>query len=93
MIFSCEQNEKRRIQGSCNFKRFGGNFRALEFFNRLYVSDPERIIASLDSIGEFDKSIEADIAEIREFMGKDLYFDDLMSLLGDQEKRIISLLI
>jgi CHAT domain-containing protein len=75
------------------YNKFGGNFRALEFFNKLYIANPQRIVSSLGSIEEFLKSTDIDTAEIREFMGKNLYFDELMSLLDPEETHLLSLLM
>jgi len=71
---------------------FGGNYRALELFDKLISEDPGKINASLKSLETFRKRHAADAKDVLQEMGRNLVFDDLMKLLKTELHLLLSLL-
>ncbi len=71
---------------------FGGNYRALEFFNQLLRSNPEKIKNALESLEVFREETREAVAEVKERMGQSLLFSRLMALLEPGQQRILDLL-
>jgi tetratricopeptide (TPR) repeat protein/GTPase SAR1 family protein len=73
-------------------RTFGGNYRALEFFNRLLRENPGKIKNALDSLETFQRdSLEA-VEEVKQRMGQSLLFSRLMGLLEPGRRQILELL-
>jgi tetratricopeptide (TPR) repeat protein len=71
---------------------FGGNYRALEFFNELFRKDPDKIINSLSALESFKESYADETAQALAKMGKNLLFKDLMSLLDQESQTLLALI-
>ncbi|MGD2091895.1 MAG: tetratricopeptide repeat protein [Candidatus Aminicenantes bacterium] len=71
---------------------FGGNYRALEFFNQLLRANPERIKNALDSLETFQRDSQEAVEEVKQKMGQSLLFSRLMALLEPKQQRILELL-
>jgi tetratricopeptide (TPR) repeat protein len=71
---------------------FGGNYRALEFFDRLLKVNPDKIIDSLDSLEKFRESSKETTAQVKHQMGQNLLFSQLMALLSPEQQRVSELL-
>jgi hypothetical protein len=71
---------------------FGGNYRALEFFDRLVKENPDRIMVSLDSLEKFRESSKETTDKVKHLMGQNLLFSQLISLLSPEQQRVLELL-
>ncbi len=71
---------------------FGGNYRALEFFDRLVKENPEKIIDSLDSLEEFRESSRKATDQVKHQMGQNLLFSHLMDHLSPEQHQVLELL-
>jgi hypothetical protein len=71
---------------------FGGNYRALEFFDCLVKENPDQIIDSLESLEKFRESSKETIAQFKHQMGQKLLFSQLMSLLSQGQQCVLELL-
>lgn len=71
---------------------FGGNYRALNFFDRLLKERPDKINDSLDSLEKFRESIKESTNEAKQQMGQNLVFAQLMELLESEHQKVLKLL-
>ncbi|NIM14347.1 MAG: CHAT domain-containing protein [Candidatus Aminicenantes bacterium] len=71
---------------------FGGNYRALEFFDRSVKEEPHKIVNSLDSFEKFLESSKEITNEVKQKMGQDMLFSQLMALLEPQHRQVLDLL-
>ncbi len=71
---------------------FGGNYRALEFFNRLLAAEGNKIKEYLDSMESFVNGAAAGISKAKQWMGQDLFFPRLMDLLAPERQDLLVLL-
>jgi tetratricopeptide (TPR) repeat protein len=71
---------------------FGGNYRALEFFDCLVKENPDKIIDSLDSLEEFRESSRKTTDQVKQQMEKSLLFSQLMKLLKLEQQRVLELI-
>jgi tetratricopeptide (TPR) repeat protein len=77
---------------------FGGNYRALEFFNKLFLKkvietkDKAKLLETLHSISNFKKEHAQTAVETKQEMSKDILFEELLLLLSDDEKTTLRLL-
>ncbi|MCP5102378.1 MAG: tetratricopeptide repeat protein, partial [bacterium] len=71
---------------------FGGNYRALEFFNELVREEPGKIVDSLESMEAFrERSLDV-TGEVRRRMGRNLLFSLLMGLLEPRRQGVLETL-
>ncbi len=73
-------------------RSFGGNYRALEFFNRLLVKNPEKIASSLASLEKFQENYAEETASVKVEMGRNLLFSELMALLEEEQQEVLAVL-
>ncbi len=71
---------------------FGGNYRALEFFDIALKEKPGQITVSLDSLEKLRQSTAETAGEVKHRMGQNLLFSQLMSLLTPGQQRVLELL-
>ncbi|MCP5046436.1 MAG: hypothetical protein GY940_04640, partial [bacterium] len=71
---------------------FGGNYRALEFFNRLVKENTGKIRQSLDSMERFETDTAAEMEAVKRQMGQNLLFSRLMALLEPERQHLLRLL-
>ncbi|UCH94043.1 MAG: tetratricopeptide repeat protein [Candidatus Aminicenantes bacterium] len=71
---------------------FGGNYRALEFFNQLLRENPGKIKNALDSLEAFQQDTREAVAEVKQKIGQSLLFSRLMALLQSDQQQILDLL-
>ena len=71
---------------------FGGNYRALELFDKLYQQDPEAGKQALESLDAFRKRFAQESDEVRQAMAADLAFDTLLSLTEPRQIQCLRLL-
>lgn len=71
---------------------FGGNYRALEFFDSLIKENPDKIHESLDSLEKFRISSKEASDQVKNQMSQNLIFSKLMSLLSSDQQRVLELL-
>ena len=69
----------------------GGNYRALEFFNRLLRENPGKIKNILDSMEAFQRGTREAVDEVKQDMGQSLLFSRLMALLKPNQQHILEL--
>jgi len=73
-------------------RTFGGNHRALEFFNGLVTQNPTKLKEALESLEIFQEKYQKETLETRDRLGKNLVFDQLIGLMEPQQWHILSLL-
>jgi len=73
-------------------KTFGGNYRALEFFDALYREAPEKIAGALSSIQSFREKTAAFTEQVTGKMRKNLALPHLFSLLDGPQRDLLRLL-
>jgi tetratricopeptide (TPR) repeat protein len=71
---------------------FGGNYRALELFDKLFREKPEKINKALENMELLQASIKEQSLEIMETMRENLKFFLLMELLDKNGQALLSLL-
>ncbi|MCK6622328.1 MAG: tetratricopeptide repeat protein [Calditrichia bacterium] len=71
---------------------FGGNYRALEFFDRLYREDPGQIISALKDLEKLRRSLTQKTAKVAEQMRENLQFKLLAGLLAPAHLSLLGLL-
>jgi hypothetical protein len=71
---------------------FGGNYRALEFFDCLVKENPDKITDSLDPLEKFRESSKETTEQVKHQMGQNLLFSQLMYLLSQDQQRVLELL-
>jgi tetratricopeptide (TPR) repeat protein len=74
------------------YKTFGGNYRALEFFDKLFITKPETFMDSLNDLEILRQKIADTNNEVTEYMGQNLVFEQLLSLLDKNQQEILCLL-
>ena len=69
-------------------KTFGGNYRALEFFDELYTQKGEDIFKTLDKLSDFEQQLEQkDIKEgVLTRMSENLIFGELLTYLNEEDQ-------
>jgi len=69
-------------------KTFGGNYRALEFFDELYTQKGEEIFKTLHKLADFESKLaEKEIKEgVLTRMSENLIFKELLTYLNEQDK-------
>ena len=73
------------------FRSFGGNYRALEFFDTFYREKKEAFGEVLDSLGDFIQKHAAQ-PELLAKMSENLVFERLLGLLAAPERKVLLLL-
>ncbi|MCP5053361.1 MAG: hypothetical protein GY940_39720, partial [bacterium] len=73
-------------------RTFGGNYRALEFFNRLVKENPGKIKQSLVSMETFETGTAKEMEEAKQQMGQNLLFSQLMALLEPERQNLLRLI-
>jgi tetratricopeptide (TPR) repeat protein len=73
-------------------KTFGGNYRALEFFNELVRKEPGKLKTSLASLETFVEETEKEREAVKHRMGQNLLFSQLTALLEPVHRGILVLL-
>jgi tetratricopeptide (TPR) repeat protein len=71
---------------------FGGNYRALQFFDRLVKENPDRMINSLDSMKSFQESYRETSEEVKQSMSQNLLFSQMMSSFNPQQQGVLEML-
>ncbi len=87
----------KREAGFVDMVRFlhnnlGGNFRALEFFNKIYIEKKEKITESLKTIAAMKDTLGAAVTDVKSEMALNLVFNELLELVSDGQKRVLYLL-
>lgn len=70
-------------------RAFGGNYRALEFFDELYTRRGEAVFGTLERLESIPPRVTK---EVRHRMSEDLVFGELLALLGSDETDTLTLL-
>ena len=70
-------------------RAFGGNYRALEFFDKLYRANESEALASMDKLQEY---IGTYSGEVLNQMSENLVFGQLLALLDEPQRRCLGLL-
>jgi tetratricopeptide (TPR) repeat protein len=73
-------------------RTFGGNYRALEFFNELVRREPGKLKESLVSLEAFEERTAQEMELVKQEMGKDLLFSQLTALLEPDHTAMLALL-
>ena len=74
-------------------RAFGGNYRALEFFDELRTEKgDEAVLGTLDKLEDVEKSLHNAAAEVRQKVSTNLVFNELLVLLSPIEKEVVQLL-
>ena len=68
---------------------FGGNYRALEFFNRLYRQHQGQAASTLATLNDYLKEYKGDVLHE---MSENLVFNQLLDLLTEEERRCLGLM-
>ncbi len=71
---------------------FGGNFRALELFDKLVRKEPDKIKTALADMEDFREKYKNETEEVKTEMGSGLIFKNLYSMLNQAQKNILLLL-
>jgi tetratricopeptide (TPR) repeat protein len=74
------------------YESFGGNFRALQFFNDIVINNPQKFTSTLNTLTNFKQKNLMASEEVLQKMSKNLLFDELISLI-DREHLFIFLLL
>nr|NIM82362.1 tetratricopeptide repeat protein [Candidatus Aminicenantes bacterium] len=72
-------------------RTFGGNYRALEFFNNLLRENPGGIRESLASLEAFERRTASRAVEVKQQMGQNLLFSQLMEMLDPEQRQVLDL--
>ena len=69
-------------------KTFGGNYRALEFFDELYVQKGEEIYQTLGKLSDFETKLEQKAIKegVLTRMSENLIFEELLTYLNEKDK-------
>jgi len=73
-------------------KSFGGNYRTLEFFDKLYIQKKKTIHQTLGKLVDFQNQIQTDKAAVLQEVSEDLVFTELLELLTPEEMETLGLL-
>ncbi|MDY6933813.1 MAG: tetratricopeptide repeat protein [Spirochaetota bacterium] len=71
---------------------FGGNYRALEFFNELFKNDPGKIRHALDSLETFRKKYAKETEQVKMKMSQNILIGELFNLLNPKHQVMLGLL-
>ena len=71
---------------------FGGNYRALEFFNALFKQNPAKISASLNTLESFREKYAVETEQVKMDLSKNLLFSQLLKLLEPRQQALLELL-
>ena len=71
---------------------FGGNYRALEFFDEIFANKKDKLPEALKTLADFKKTYAKDTEATRQKMSKNLLFEELLQLLDEEEKHTLRLL-
>ena len=71
---------------------FGGNYRALEFFDRRFQQDPGMCQEAISSLAAFQARYESQTDEVRREMAQNLAFDSLLALVRPPQLDLLHLL-
>lgn len=71
---------------------FGGNYRALEFFNRLLSHDTAKIEGSLASLERFRQDYAHETEAVKEKMRENLLFEKLAAMLDPDQEKVLAIL-
>lgn len=71
---------------------FGGNYRALEFFDELFAQRQDQLPAALKTLADFKIKYQNEQESTRQRMSKNLLFGELLALLSAEEKLTLWLL-
>lgn len=73
-------------------RTFGGNYRALEFFDKLFEEKQSSITTTLSKLADFKDLLDKDSKVVEEFMEENIVFQELLDLLDDNAQLILQLL-
>ena len=73
-------------------QNFGGNYRTLEFFDKLYTQKKEAIYPTLDKLANFQAQLNQEKEAVLQVASKDLVFEELLALLNPIEIATLALL-
>ncbi|MGB0930927.1 MAG: CHAT domain-containing protein [Chitinophagales bacterium] len=71
---------------------FGGNYRALEFFDEVFAKKKNKLPQALKTLADFKQQYADAEIETRQRMSKNLLFEELLKLLEENEKTTLRLL-
>ena len=71
---------------------FGGNYRALEFFDELFANKQDKLSEALQTLADFKKEYADATDATRQKMSQNLLFEDLLTLLDEEEQNTLRLL-
>jgi len=73
-------------------QNFGGNYRTLEFFDKLYAQKKEAIYPTLDKLANFQTQLNQEKEAVLQVASKDLVFEELLALLNPVDIATLALL-
>lgn len=71
---------------------FGGNYRALEFFDKLFETKQDGITTTLSKLADFKALLDENSNVVEEYMGQNIVFQELLDLLDDNAQCTLQLL-
>ncbi len=74
------------------YDTFGGNYRALEFFDKIYDAEGKRLDEALRSLEDFKDKFSDKKEEVLQQMSRNLLFSELISTLETAERDTLALL-
>lgn len=71
---------------------FGGNYRALEFFNKFIKQSPDKCKDAIGTLEDFRRRYADDAEHVRTDMAENLFIEDLFGMLSEADRKILPLL-
>ncbi len=71
---------------------FGGNYRALEFFNELFKKKYAKSVSFLRTLPGFIAKFEKEVEYVKVKISSNLLFDELLSMLDDKQRALLYVL-
>jgi len=68
---------------------FGGNYRALEFFDQRFQQDPGTCREAIDSLEAFQAKYKKETDDVRQAMAQNLAFDSLLAMVQPQQLALL----